>query len=127
MVIDYDSDKTAGLTAEDVIEALSASYGTALRPLVETMLSSASFSEGVKVVARWEDADYSVNLVQSPYGSRFGVIAVSKHLDRSAQAAIADGILLDEEEAPERQKAEEQNAQSKMDKTRLLTKLHFRP
>ena len=97
------------------------------RPVVETLLPSASFSEGVKVVARWEDADYSLDLVQSPYGSKFGLIAVSKRLDGLAQAAIASGIQLDEQEAPQRQRAEELSAQSKLDKARLANKPHFRP
>jgi hypothetical protein len=98
-----------------------------MRPAAETSLPSASFSEGVRVVARWENADYSLNLVQSPYGLRFGLIAFSKRLDSFAQAAIATGIHLDEQEAPQRQQVEEQNAQSKLDKTRLVNKPHFRP
>ena len=127
MVVDYDIDKTNGLTSEDIIEAISARYGPALRPTVETLLPSASFSEGVKVVAGWEDTDYSLNLVQSPYGLKFGLIAFSKRLDSLAQASIASGIHLDEQEAPQRQKVEEQNAQSKLDKARLANKPHFRP
>ena len=127
MVVDYDNQKTEGLTADDIIEAISARYGTATRPGVETSLASASFSEGVRVVARWEDADYSVNLVQSPYGLKFGLIAFSKRLNGLAQAAIAAGIRLDEKEAPQRLKAEEQSAQSKLDKTRLVNRPHFRP
>jgi hypothetical protein len=34
---------------------------------------------------------------------------------------------LHEQEAPQRQKMEEQNAQGKLDKTRLVNKTHFRP
>jgi hypothetical protein len=127
MVIDYDTDKTNGLSSDDIIEAVSTSYGAALRPPTETLLPSASFSEGVKVMARWEDADYSINLVQSPYGLRFGLIAFSKRLDSLAQASIASGVQLDEQEAPQRQKLKEQNAQNKLDKTRLVNKPRFRP
>ena len=128
MVVDYDHQKTEGLSVEDIIEAVSATYGsTGFRPAVKTFLPSASFSEGVMVVARWEDGDYSLDLVQSPYGSRFGLIARSKRLDGLAQSAIAAGIHVDEQEAPQRQKAEEQNAQNKLDMARLANKPHFRP
>lgn len=127
MVVDYDSERTVGLTPEDMLEAISAKYGAALRPVAETLLPSASFSEGMKVIARWEDAHYSLDLVQSPYGSKFGLIAVSKRLDGLAQAAIASGIQLDEQEAPQRQRAEELSAQGKLDKARLANKPHFRP
>lgn len=127
IVVDYADQKTEGLSVQDNIETISGRYGPATHPVVETLLPSGSFSEGVKVVARWEDADYSLNLVQSPYGSRFGLIAFSKHLDGLAETAIAAGVQLDQQEAPQHQKAEEQNAQGKLDKTRLVNKPHFRP
>jgi hypothetical protein len=127
MVVNYDNQKTDGLSAEDMIEVISLRYGAATPPAVQTVLPSDSFSEGVTIIARWEIAEYSFSLAQSPYGSSFELIALSKHLNALAQAAIATGIQLDTQEAPERQKAEEQNAQSKSDKTRLVNKGHFRP
>jgi len=127
MVVDYDSRKTEGLRVEDLVEPLSAIYGVGSRPAEETSLPSASFSGGMTVLARWEDSDYVLNLVQSPYGSRFGVIASSKHLDSLAQAAITTGIRLDEQEAPQREKLEEQNIQMQLDKIRLVNKPNFRP
>jgi len=78
-------------------------------------------------VACWQDRDYSLNLVQSPYGLKFGLIVFSKHLDGLAETAIAAGVQLDQQEAPQRQKIEEQNAQAKLDKARLANRVHFRP
>ena len=127
MVVNYDAEKTDALSAEDIVHAISAQYGIARHPTGETLLPSAVFSEGVTVVARWADPEYSFNLAQSPYGSTFELIAFSKHLNGLAEAAIAKGIQTDAQEAPERQKAEEQNAQTKSDKTRLVNKGHFRP
>jgi hypothetical protein len=127
MVVTYDNQKTDGLTAEDMIEVISLRYGAATRPAIQTVLPSDSFSEGVTVIARWENAEYSFGLAQSPYGSSFELIAFSKHLNALAEAAMATGIQMDVQEAPERQKVEEQNAQSKSDKTRLVNKGHFRP
>lgn len=127
MVVDYDTQKIEGLSAEDLIEAVSVRYGTATRPAVKASFPSASFSEGVTVVATWEDADNSVNLVQSPYGLRFGLIAFSKRLDALAQTAIDTGMHLDKQEAPQRQRAEEQNAQDNLNKSRLINKPRFLP
>jgi hypothetical protein len=127
MVVDYDNQKTEGLSVHDMIGAVSARYGTATRPARETFLQSVSFSEGVSVVACWQDRDYSLNLVQSPYGLKFGLIVFSKHLDGLAETAIAAGVQLDQQEAPQRQKIEEQNAQAKLDKARLANRVHFRP
>ena len=40
MVVDYDTDKTNGLTSEDIIEAVSAEYGTPTKPGVSMVLAS---------------------------------------------------------------------------------------
>jgi hypothetical protein len=127
MVIDYDNEKTEGLTAEDMIKAVSGLYGTAVRPIAGTVLPSAAFSEGVTVIARWDSVEYSFNLARSPYGSGFVLIAFSKPLDVLAQAAMASGVLLDEQEAPQRLRDKEESAQNELDKARLINKAHFRP
>ena len=111
MVIDYDSQKTNGLNVEDIVEAVSAQYGTATRPPVKTVLPSDSFSEGVTIMAVWGDADYSFTLVESPYASKFALIALSKRLDGLAETAIATATQMDVQEAPQRQKVQEQRRQ----------------
>src|SRR3954453_15126074 len=83
--VGYSSEKTKGMNASDMIQALSAQYGPAVRPVVATSFPSSSFVEGVAVLATWEDLSYSVNLVQSPYGEKYGLIAFSKDLDRLAK------------------------------------------
>jgi hypothetical protein len=127
MAIDYDNEKTEGLTPGDMIAAISLRYGVATSPTAEIVLASASFSEGVVVIARWENADYSFNLARSPYGSRFELIAFSKRLDGLAQASIAAGDHLDEQEAPERLKSQEQGVLVQQQKARLVNQEHFRP
>ncbi len=96
MVINYDRYKTEGLTAEDLVEAISAKYGTATKPDGE-MVYPSIYDESVKIIARWEDAEYSFNLVRSSYQSSFGVIGFSKRLDKLAQAAAAEALRLDRE------------------------------
>lgn len=127
IVVNYDNQKTVGLSTEDITEAVSTRYGAATHPAAETLFPSTVFSQGVTVVACWADAEYSFNLAQFPYGSGFELIAFSKHLSALADAAIATGIQMDAQEAPERRKTEEQSAQSNSDKTRLVNKGHFRP
>jgi hypothetical protein len=126
-VVAYSSDKTKGMNASDMIQALSAQYGPAVRPPVAASFPSSSFSEGVPVLATWEDLSYSVNLVQSPYGEKFGLIAFSKDLDRLAEQSVAAGLRMDEQETPERQKKEEQLAGEKLEKARLENRSNFRP
>ena len=127
MVVDYESQKTEGLSADDIIEAVSVKYGAAHKPGVTMVLPSHFSEDTVQVVARWEDADYSLNLVQLPYASTFRLLILSRALNGLAEAAVADGIRLDTEEAPQRQKMKEQDAQTELDKARPVNKEHFRP
>jgi hypothetical protein len=127
MVVDYNADKTTGLTTQDLIDGISAKYGLATKPGGMVALKSYSSEDLVPVLARWEDPQYSWNLVQIPYASRLTLLIFSKSLNALAETAVADGIRLDEQEAPQRQKKQEQDAQTQLDKTRLVNKGRFRP
>ena len=111
MVVNYDRERTEGLTAEDLIEAISAKYGTPSKPAAEiTIFSTHTYSDNdktysnynEKVIARWEDEQYSFDLFQSTVLSTFGLVAYSKRLDALAQASIVEAIRLDQQEAPQR-------------------------
>jgi hypothetical protein len=132
MVVNYDQIRTEGLTDEDMVEAISAKYGTATKPAAKVILFSSSqvYNDSEKAIARWEDSQYSFNLFRSSYQPTFGMLVFSKRLDPLAQAAIAEAIRLDEQEAPQREVA----LQSKQDeenrvgqaKARLVNKATFR-
>src|SRR5713226_6959051 len=102
IIVNYDRYKTEGMTADDMIDAISTTYGLAARPTVEILFPSA-YSEKVKVIARWEDAEYSLNLVRSPYQPSFALFAFSKKLDTLAQSAATEAKRLDKQEAPQRE------------------------
>jgi hypothetical protein len=132
MIVEYDHYNTEGLTAQDVIEATSVIYGDALRPTAEiTLTSSNGRNETLDVIARWEDADWSFNLVRFKYRSNFTLAAFSKNLDGQAQAAIDEAMRLDKLEAPQR-KIDQKN-QADLDravekeKVRTANKQRFKP
>jgi hypothetical protein len=132
MVISYDRDRTEGLTDEDMVEAISASYGPASRPVAKIILFSSShiYNESEKVTARWEDSQYSFNLFRSSY-QPFGMVVFSKQLDALAQLAIVEAIRLDDQEAPqrekERQEKEAEENRAAQEKVRPVNKANFRP
>jgi len=105
MVVSYDRDKTEGLTDEGMVAAISARYGIATRPAGKVILFSSSqvYNESEKVIALWEDSEYSLNLFRSSYQPIFGMLVFSKRLDALAQDATAEAIRLDELEAPQRE------------------------
>ena len=132
IVVNYDRYKTEGLTTEDVVEALSAKYGTATQPAAEVTFSSSQvYNDSRVVIARWEDSQYSFNLFRSSYQPTFGMVGFSKRLDALARAAIAEAIRLDEQEAPqreiERQKKQDAEDRAGQQKARLANKPNFRP
>jgi hypothetical protein len=132
LVVSYDRYKTEGLTAEDLIEAISATYGTATRAAAEIILPSIyGGNETLEVLARWEDAQYSFDLVRFSHQPSFTLVAVSKRLDTLAGAAVIEAVRLDAQEAPQReielQKKQEEEHRVQQERARLANKPSFRP
>jgi hypothetical protein len=130
IIITYDRYKIEGLTAQDMIDGISAIYGAPTRPTVEISYHS-NYAEVAKVLARWEDSSYSFNLVRTGDQSSFAMVLFSKRLDVLAQAAIVEAVRLDAKEAPQRE-IEKQKDQAEADrlvseKARSLNKPNFRP
>jgi hypothetical protein len=134
MLVTYDRDRTEGLTDEDIIEAFSTKYGAATRPVAAMIVSSPLsqlYGDSSKVVACWENSEYSVSLFRSSYKPTFGIVIISKRVDTMARAAIVKAIGLDEQEAPQReadrQKKADEEKLSAGQKARPLNKANFRP
>ena len=127
----YDRYGTEGLTVDDLIEAISATYGTSEKPTATAKTVQGAYGDQDDVVARWQDSQYCFDLVRSSYGPSFRLIGVLKRLQSPVQAAIAEAKRLDEQEAPQREAAriasEEEAAGAKLEKARLANKPKFRP
>ena len=132
IVVNYDRDDTEGLTSEDMIEAISAKYGTATKPLSTEIAFSSSqvYNDSELIIARWEDSQYSFNLYRSTYQPTFGMIAFSKKLDALARAATAEANRLDAQTAPQReiqrQQGEDEKNRESLEKARQANKRNFR-
>jgi hypothetical protein len=133
MVVDYDYDRTAGMTDADMIDAISVEYGPRLTPDVKASRAEPSRveDESGTPVARWGDGEYSVVLYRSSYRAGLRIIVTSPRLEALARTADAQAIQLDEREAPEReiarQKKETEDARASAEKARLANKPAFRP
>ena len=129
IAVNYNREHTEGLTNGDIIESISAKYGVATRPPAKTVSSSSSqiYGDNEKVIACWEDTQYSFNLYRSSYEPTFGMVAYSKRLDVLAQAASAKAIRQDEQEAPGRLKQQAEESRIAQEKARSSNKTTFRP
>jgi len=132
IVVNYDQIRTEGLTDEDMVEAISARYGTAIKPAATIILFSSSqvYNDSERVIARWENSRYSFNLFRSSYQPTFGMLVFSKRLDPLAQAAGIEVLRLDKQEAPQReialQKKPDEENRAAQAKARLVNKAAFR-
>jgi hypothetical protein len=132
MTVIYSFTQIAGMTAQDVIDAVSAQYGTSTKPEASiTVSSSAGYDSAEKVLVRWEDSDHSHNLFQPSYQSTFGLVLLSRQLDSMAGLAIREAQRLDKLEAPQReitrQQKEDDIYQAGQERARLINKPRFRP
>jgi len=128
ILVTYDRDATKGLTADDLIRAISAQYGTATKPDVQISFpTNELYRSTEKVIARWEDSQYSINLFRATSLNSFGLVMFSKRMDAQAEAAMAESVKLEEQEDAQkeidRQKKETDNLEGARQKNRKT----FRP
>jgi hypothetical protein len=137
MVVDYDGDRTAGMTDADMIDAISATYGRAsLAAAKRSTAASRQETDAGTPVATWGGVDYAVVLYRSTElyrrsSLRYRVTVTSPRLHALAQTAAAQAVLLDAREAPQRELAKRQkdldNTRAAQEKARLANKAAFRP
>ena len=132
IVVSYDTDKTEGLTEQDLVESLSAAYGPARKPVASIITSPASqnYNDTEAVAARWEDERSSINLFHVAYRSAFGLVIFSKKLAPLVRAGIEEGARLRLLDAPRReaaeQKARDETERASHAKARITNKAAFR-
>jgi hypothetical protein len=130
MVVVYDRYKVDGMTEDDMIKALSVTYGTAAQPKADVVYHS-YYAETAPVLARWEDSQYSFNLIRSGDRSSFAMVLASKQLDALAQTVILEAVRLEALAAPEKEteraRKQADDSQALQEKSRLSNIASFRP
>ena len=106
MLVTYEDAATKGLNEEDMIRVVSAKYGSATRPVaaVVNFPTNPSYRATEKVIARWENSQYSLNLVRS-YTDTFAIVMFTKQLDAQAGISIGESVKLEQEEGPQKEAA----------------------
>ncbi len=134
MMIDYDRERTEGLTDADLIDAISARYGVPVLQATSLHTNApapATPLDGDAVVARWSDADTSLTLVRGIYPTTLRLIIARKSTEALALNAAAEAARLDRVEAPQRElervnrMAEDSRAAA--EKARVVNKPLFKP
>jgi hypothetical protein len=131
IVVNYDHYDTEGLTSEDLVEAISASYGPAVKPASPSKGAVGAYGEQDDIVAEWQDSQHCFYLLRASSGASFRLIGIAKKLAGPAEEAMTEARRLDAIEAPQREAqrvANEGEAERlKLEKARLMNKPRFKP
>ncbi|MDX1984514.1 MAG: hypothetical protein SFV51_29855 [Bryobacteraceae bacterium] len=131
IITTYDRQRVEGMSDADMVKAISTIYGTATTPVAASIPFRSNYGESAAVIARWENAEYSHNLVRTGDQASFALILSSKRLDALAQAAILEALRLDVIEAPQKaideQKKQDAGLRLVQEKARSVNLPNFRP
>jgi hypothetical protein len=96
ILVTYDISATNGLTDEDMMRVVSAKYGIAANPIADLNFPTNSLHGATeKVIARWEDRQYSLNLFRSSASDTFAIVMLDKQMDSQAGVSIAESVKLE--------------------------------
>ncbi len=132
IVVSYDQGETEGLTSGDIIDAISAKYGTGAKLAAGRTISPSTQVdyETETLIARWEDSQYSFNLYRSGDQPTYEMTAFSKRVDALAKSATVQANRLDVLGAPQReikrQQLEDEKNREALEKARQVNKGNFR-
>ena len=131
ILVTFDRDAVQGLTEDDMVQAISARYGTATRYYPEISLSTndvyAVFAPTQKVIARWQDSQSSVDLVSSSLSDKIELLIFSKQVNAQAEVAIAESVKLDIEEAPQKETDRQKKEVDDLEVARQTNRNTFHP
>src|SRR5260370_11907476 len=80
-----------------------------------------------KVLARWEDSQYSINLFRATSLTSFGLVMFSKRLYGQAEAAIAESVKLEGQEDLQKEIERQKKETDKLEVARQKNQKSFRP
>jgi hypothetical protein len=128
MSVTYEKTATEGLTSNDMVEALSAKYGSPTSITPQTVQNpNDRYAARREPVASWEDAQYAFSLVRSSFSDDFELVVISKRLNAEAEIATAEATKLDEQERPQKDAERQKKETTDLELTRQKNQKTFRP
>jgi hypothetical protein len=126
--VTYDQRSTEGLTAEDMVQSISTTYG---RPTSFTSETDSTkdyrYDAKQKPVAAWDDSQYSLTLVRLYFTDRFGLVIYTKRVNADAELAIIEAAKRAQQEGPRREAARQKKQTDDLEVARQKNQKSFRP
>ena len=133
VTVDYERERTKGLTDADMIEAISSMYGPQVKPAPRNRQALPVYEDSPGTpIAQWGNLDRSVILYQpSSYAASFRLVVTAEPMAALARTAAARAVELDAREAPQREAAREkkeaEDRRAAEENARSTNKPAFRP
>jgi hypothetical protein len=133
VVADYDRRRTEGMSAEDMIAAISQTYGQPVSQVPSRRMGTPTVQYGFPdtPLAEWGSDTYSVTLLRVAYPAAFRLVVAHTRLDALARTATAAAVRQDTAEAPQREldrrKKEAADSAAAQEKAKTENKAQFRP
>jgi hypothetical protein len=127
MSITYDRSSTEGLTTPDMEKVLTAKYGPVRNVALAIDSSNERYDLREKIIASWEDPQYSIDLVRSGFTDDFGLVIYSKRVNADAELAIAEAVRMEEQERPKREAERQKREIDDLEATRQKNRKIFHP
>ena len=128
IAVTYDQSSTEGLTAEDLIKTISATYGppTSVVPEPASRLN-VGYDMQQKTIASWQDSQYCLNLVRTASSDRFGLLTYSKRMNAEAELGLVEAARIEKEQAPAREAERQKKETDALELARQQNQKSFRP
>ena len=125
--VTYDGEATRGLTEDDMVQVISARYGTATRFYPEIALpANDEYVPSQEAMAGWGDSETSVILSHNTDLDSFGLTISSKSLTAKADAAITESLQMEKQEAPQKEIDRQKSEAAKLEVARQKNIKAFR-
>jgi hypothetical protein len=104
MNVSYERSAVEGMTPEDMVKSISRKYGAPTQTFTDPSSAANGQPEAEKkLIARWEDAQNSFDLVRSSYTEGFGLVIYCKSVDANAEVALSQALKVEEEQGPQKE------------------------
>jgi len=124
----YDRSAIEGLTTDDLVQSIAAKYGPPIKLPTEIEAAKTGIQgPEEKVVAHWEDAQYSLSLNRSYLANGFTLVMYSLQGNAAADEAIAKAITLEEQQGPQKEAERQKKEDQELAAARVKNLQSFRP
>ncbi len=124
----YDRSAIEGLTAEDLVQSIASKYGPPVKPVTEiTPSKAAPQGPDEKVIAHWEETQYSYSLNRTYLANGFTLVMYSLQANAAANEAIAKAVTLEVQQGPQKEADRQKKEDADLAAVRVKNLQSFQP